>query len=203
MLETIREYGLERLRAGDDLEPVRRRHAEEYLGLAVRAEPHLTADDQGAWLDRCEQEHANLRAALRWAIEAADADRAQAAAGALWRFWQQRGHLTEGRRWLEEVLAMPSGRAPTPARVKALAGAGGLSGSTRTSRRRVPTTTRPWRSSGGSATPPASARPCTTGRSSPAPTATSRPPPGCSRRAWSSTARRATRQGSPVPSGWS
>jgi non-specific serine/threonine protein kinase len=126
MLETIREFGWEQLRAGDDLEPVRRRHAEQYLAMAVQAEPHLTADDQGQWLDRCEQEHANLRAALRWAIEAGEADRAQAAAGALWRFWQQRGHLTEGRRWLEEVLAMPSGQAPSPARAKALAGAGGI-----------------------------------------------------------------------------
>ena len=125
MLETIREFGREQLWAGDDLEPVRRRHAEQYLAMAVQAEPHLTAD-QGQWLDRCEQEHANLRAALRWAIEAGEADRAQAAAGALWRFWQQRGHLTEGRRWLEEVLAMPSGQAPSPARAKALAGAGGI-----------------------------------------------------------------------------
>ena len=126
MLETIREFGLERLRAGDDLEPVLRRHAEQYLGLAVRAEPHLIGEDQGQWLDRCEQEHANLRVALRWAIEAGEADRAQTAAGALWRFWQQRGHLAEGRRWLEEVLAMPSGQAPTVARAKALAGAGGI-----------------------------------------------------------------------------
>jgi predicted ATPase/class 3 adenylate cyclase len=126
MLETIREFGQEQLEAGGDLEPVLRRHAEHFLGLAVEVEPHLTGDDQGAWLDRCEQEHANLRAALRWAIDRGEAGPAQAAAGALWRFWQQRGHLAEGRRWLEEVLAMPSGQAPTPARAKALAGAGGI-----------------------------------------------------------------------------
>jgi predicted ATPase/class 3 adenylate cyclase len=126
MLETIREFGLEQLEATGDLEPVRRRHAEHYLGLAEEAEPHLTGEDQGEWLDRCDQEHANLRAALRWAVETGDAGRAQGAAGALWRFWQQRGHLTEGRRWLEEVLAMPSGQAPTEARAKALAGAGGI-----------------------------------------------------------------------------
>ena len=126
MLETIREFGRERLRAGGDLDPVLRRHAEHYLGLAVQAEPLLTGEDQGRWLDRCEQEHANLRAALRWAIETGEAERAQWAAGALWRFWQQRGHLAEGRQWLEEVLALPSGQAPTPARAKALAGAGGI-----------------------------------------------------------------------------
>jgi predicted ATPase/class 3 adenylate cyclase len=126
MLETIREFGREQLGVGGDLEPVLRRHAEQYLGMAVQAEPHLTADDQGQWLDRCEQEHANLRAALRWAIEAGEADRAQEAAGALWRFWQQRGHLTEGRRWLEEILALPSGQGRTRARAKALAAAGGI-----------------------------------------------------------------------------
>jgi predicted ATPase len=126
MLETIREFGLERLAAGGDLELVRGRHARHFLDLAEEAEPHLTADDQGEWLDRCDAEHANIRAALRWAIDAGEADRTQRAAGALWRFWQQRGHLTEGRRWLEEVLAMPSGQGRTPARAKALAGAGGI-----------------------------------------------------------------------------
>jgi predicted ATPase len=126
MLETIREFGQERLAATGDLEPVRRRHAEHFLELAVTAEPHLTGTDQGEWLDRCELEQANLRLALRWAADAGQADRAQEAAAALWRFWQQRGHLAEGRLRLEEVLALPAGRGPTPARAKALAGAGGI-----------------------------------------------------------------------------
>jgi predicted ATPase/class 3 adenylate cyclase len=126
MLETIREFALEQLHAGADLEPVRRRHGEHYLDLAVEAEPYLEGEDQGEWLDRCDAEHANIRAALRWAVDSGQAGRAQAAAGALWRFWQQRGHLAEGRRWLEEVLAMPSGQAPTEARSKALTGAGGI-----------------------------------------------------------------------------
>jgi predicted ATPase/class 3 adenylate cyclase len=126
MLETIREFGQERLEATGDLEPVRRRHAEHFLELAVAAEPHLTGPDQGEWLDRCELEQANLRLALRWAADAGQADRAQEAAGALWRFWQQRGHLAEGRLRLEELLDLPSGRGPTPARAKALAGAGGI-----------------------------------------------------------------------------
>jgi tetratricopeptide (TPR) repeat protein len=126
MLETIREFAEEQLEAGGDASDVRRRHAEHYLGLAVAAEPHLTGEDQGEWLDRCEIEHANVRAALRWALDEGEADRAQEAAGALWRFWQQRGHLDEGRRWFDEVLAMPSGRAPSAARAKALTGAGGI-----------------------------------------------------------------------------
>jgi predicted ATPase/class 3 adenylate cyclase len=126
MLETIREFGQEQLRAGGDLDDVTRRHADRFLGLALEAEPHLTADDQVEWLDRCDREHANIRGALRWAIDGGEAEQAQEAAGALWRFWQQRGHLAEGLRWLEEILALPSGQKATPARAKALIGAGGI-----------------------------------------------------------------------------
>jgi len=124
MLETIREFGQEQLEVGGERDLLRRRHAEHFLDLAVEAEPHLVAEDQGEWLDICDREHANIRAALRWAIEAGEADRAQEPAGALWRFWQQRGHQEEGRRWLDETLAMP-GRT-SPARAKAMIGAGGL-----------------------------------------------------------------------------
>ena len=126
MLETIREFAQEQLEAGGERDLLAGRHADHFLAMAVEVEPRLTGADQVAWLDRCDAERANLRAALRWAIEAGEAGRAQAAAGALWRFWQQRGHLAEGRRWLDEVLAMPSGLAPTAARAKALAGAGGI-----------------------------------------------------------------------------
>jgi predicted ATPase/class 3 adenylate cyclase len=126
MLETIREFGYEQLGGIGDLDLMVRRHAEYFLDLAVEAEPHLTAGDQVEWLDRCEREHANIRAALRWAIAEDDADRAQQTAGALWRFWQQRGHLAEGRRWFEEMLSMPSGQSRTAARAKALIGAGGV-----------------------------------------------------------------------------
>ncbi|TML00430.1 MAG: adenylate/guanylate cyclase domain-containing protein [Actinobacteria bacterium] len=126
MLETIREFAQEQLQGGGDLDLVLRRHSEHFLALAVEAEPHLTADDQVEWLDRCDQEHANIRAALRWAIEAGAADRALESAGALWRFWQQRGHLAEGRGWFEEILAMPSGQGRSPARAKALTGAAGI-----------------------------------------------------------------------------
>lgn len=126
MLETIREFALERLAAENDLDLVERHHAEHFLGLAREAEAHLIGEDQSEWLDRCDLEHANIRAALRWAIREDEADQAQDAAGALWRFWQQRGHLSEGHRWFEEILAMPSGQGRTPPRAKALIGAGGI-----------------------------------------------------------------------------
>ncbi|MGH2699560.1 MAG: ATP-binding protein, partial [Actinomycetota bacterium] len=125
MLETIREFGQEQLMVRGERDLLRRRHAGHFLELAVEAESHLIAEDQGQWLDLCDREHANIRAALRWAIEAGEADRAQESAGALWRFWQQRGHQAEGRRWIDESLGMSSDR-PSPARAKAMIGAGGL-----------------------------------------------------------------------------
>ena len=125
MLETIREFGREQLEEMGDLDVTGRRHAGYFLEFVIQAEPHLTAKDQSEWLDRLEQEHPNIRAALMSAVALKDADRAQTMAGALWRFWHQRGHLDEARRWFDEILAMPSA-GPTPARAKALIGAGGV-----------------------------------------------------------------------------
>jgi predicted ATPase/class 3 adenylate cyclase len=126
MLETIREYAAERLGAEPDAAEVRRRHARYFLTLAVQAEPHLVGADQKAWLDRCDHEHDNIRAALRWSIDAGEVRAGQEAAGALWRFWHQRGHLAEGRRKIEQLLHAPGGAERTRERFKALTGAGGL-----------------------------------------------------------------------------
>jgi predicted ATPase/class 3 adenylate cyclase len=201
MLETIREFAEERLAEDGDLEQARRRHAEHFLDLAVAAEPHLTGPDQGEWLDRCDLEQANLRAALRWAADAGQTARAQEAAGALWRFWQQRGHLTEGRRRLEELLALPSGGSRRRRGPRPWPGPGGSPGGRRTSRPPGGSTRRPWPSSAGSATPPGSPTPATTWRSWWPPRATSRAPSGCSRRAWSCSGGPGTRPGWPVPPG--
>jgi predicted ATPase/class 3 adenylate cyclase len=126
MLESIREFGRQQLGGWRDLDATAERHGVHYLDLALEAEPHLVADDQAVWLDRCDVEHGNIRQALRWAIETGRAERAQEAAGALWRFWQQRGHIAEGTRWFAEILALPSGKSATAARAKALIGAGGI-----------------------------------------------------------------------------
>lgn len=126
MLETIREFGQEHLSASGELESVRQRHGEYFLELALEAEMHLTGVEQGEWLDMLDRESGNIRGALRWAVDDGQARLGQEAAGALWRYWQQRGHLAEGRQWLEETLAIPSGRQPTAARGKALTGAGGI-----------------------------------------------------------------------------
>ena len=126
MLETIREYAIERLDAEPDAADVRGRHARHFLALATRAEPYLVGADQKEWLDRCEREHDNIRAALKWSTQAGEVEAGQEAAGALWRFWHQRGHLAEGRRKLEHLLQVPGGAERTAARFKALIAAGGL-----------------------------------------------------------------------------
>jgi predicted ATPase/DNA-binding CsgD family transcriptional regulator len=124
MLETIREFGLEQLKATDKLDVLQRVHAGYYAGLAARAEPELIGADQVAWFARLEDEHANLRAALAWAI-AHDPETGLEMAGALIRFWDHHSHLREGQRWLAAALA-PSGDLPPSPRAKALWGAGAL-----------------------------------------------------------------------------
>lgn len=120
MLETIREYGLEQLEGCGEGPAVRRRHAEYFLMLAEEADPHLRGPNQPQWLDRLEAEHANLRAAMAWSQESAeDAELGLRIAAVLAWFWRLRGHLTEGRRWLEATLNAWPDR--TALRSKALA----------------------------------------------------------------------------------
>ena len=126
MLETIREFAHDRLAEAGELDAVRQRHGEYFLSRAIGTESHLTATDQSKWLDYLDSELDNLRAALRWAIDNERLELAQETSGAIWRFWQQRGHLSEGRRWIDEVLAAPAKVPATAARAKALTGGGGI-----------------------------------------------------------------------------
>jgi len=126
MLETIREFGREQLDAADEAEATRDRHAAHFLEVAEKAEPHLRGVDQKRWLDELEVEHDNLRAALRWAIDGGRAEIGLRVVGAVWRFWHLRGHLAEGRRWTEEVLALPAAAERTVQRAKALTALGGI-----------------------------------------------------------------------------
>jgi predicted ATPase/class 3 adenylate cyclase len=119
MLQTVQEYGRERLRESGEAQAVRRRHRDWYLGLAERASPELFGAEQAAWFDRFEVEHGNFRAALMWSIESAETEAALRLVGVLWRFWAVRGYFEEGSGWLESALKK-SGDASAPFRAKAL-----------------------------------------------------------------------------------
>jgi predicted ATPase/class 3 adenylate cyclase len=125
MLETIREFGVDVLEEAGEADQARRRHASYVLALAEAAELELTLRDQG-WLGRLEREHDNVRAALRWMIDTGEAEPGLRIAGALWRFWRLRGHMAEGRRWTDELLALPAAAARTAGRAKGLSAAGSL-----------------------------------------------------------------------------
>ncbi len=112
MLETMREYGLERLAEAGEEGDARRRHARQYLAFGEAAAPHMLEADQGVWLARLDREHDNLRAALAWAIDSDEAEVALRLAAALWRYWEIHGHIGEGRRWLDRALTQADGVVP-------------------------------------------------------------------------------------------
>jgi predicted ATPase/DNA-binding SARP family transcriptional activator len=146
MLETLREFAAEQLES-EEQAALRWRHAEYFLALVERAEPHFHGPDQATWLDRLEVDHDNFRAVLAWSLQQA-AGRVEAGAtdarhrerepvnrpleiglrlAALLHFyWYVRGHVSEGRRWLQELLEVPASGEPTAARAMALHGAAGL-----------------------------------------------------------------------------
>jgi tetratricopeptide (TPR) repeat protein len=127
LLETVRQYGQERLAAAGEVQEVRRRHLGWGVALAEEAEPYLTGPDQERWLDHLESEHDNLRAALACSLETGSAVQTLQLAGALWRFWYVHGHLDEARRWLGQALASCQGAAvPASLKARALHGAGNL-----------------------------------------------------------------------------
>ena len=126
MLETIREYGLEQLKAAGEFDAIRTRHQITFLNLAERAERQLYGRESKVWLDRLESEHDNIHLAIRWAIESGRVEDAMRLASALWRFWQIRGYLAEGRRLVEAVFALPSAGMRSAVRAKALLAAGSL-----------------------------------------------------------------------------
>lgn len=121
MLGVIREYAAEVLEASGDAEDMRVRHAAYFLALA-EAEPYFDRTKQAEWVKRLEEEHDNLRAALRWSL-VADPEKAARLAAGLLNFWILHGHLTEGRELLEAALK-PGNKVPASVRRRVLTGAG-------------------------------------------------------------------------------
>ena len=126
MLETIREYATEKLDGSGEAEELRHRHAGYFLELAEEAYPHLTQSAE--WLNRLDDEHDNLRTVLDRLESAGRTGDALELAGALYRFWSQRGYLLEGRDRLKRLLAREPGG--TSARVRALHGAAVMAAAT-------------------------------------------------------------------------
>jgi predicted ATPase/class 3 adenylate cyclase/DNA-binding CsgD family transcriptional regulator len=119
MLETIREYALERLESHGETETARRAHAAYFLALAEEAEQGMAGPQQALLLKRLEQEHDNLRAAMQWSTSQAGREIALRLGGALLSFWHIRGHFSEGRDFLARVLPH-SNEVAAPVRAKAL-----------------------------------------------------------------------------------
>jgi predicted ATPase len=125
MLETIREFGLERLEASGETDAVRRQHVEWCLSLARQSHDALPGPAQREWLERTDTEHDNIRDALSWTLAQGDPDLAQRMTASLYRFWYVRGYLSEGRAWTDRAL-IGAPATPTELRAGALLAAGWL-----------------------------------------------------------------------------
>ncbi|HZQ06615.1 MAG TPA: tetratricopeptide repeat protein [Anaerolineae bacterium] len=127
MLELLREFGLEQLKASGEDQTIRYKHANFFLALAEQAEARLESTEQIEWLDRMEQEHDNLRASLEWSQTAQGAgDVCTRLANMLGLFWEARGYFSEGRARLTAVLETDAAQGRTVARAKLLARAAEL-----------------------------------------------------------------------------
>lgn len=125
MLTVIREFAETALIERGEREQVSSRHDAVYTELAERADEEILTSKQESWLTRLTEDQDNIRAAFDHAVAIGDETIALRIAGSLWRFWQIRGQLTEGRSRIETALAMPGDRRQL-VRARALTGLGGL-----------------------------------------------------------------------------
>jgi predicted ATPase/DNA-binding SARP family transcriptional activator len=115
MLESIREYAVERLTASGAAEAAAKAHAFHFAALAEQACAEIRGAHAGRWLRRLDDEHSNLLTAIGWSFEHEDGETGLRLTGALDRFWLTRGHLAEGQRLIERSLALPRSAYPRPA----------------------------------------------------------------------------------------
>ena len=119
MLASIREYAREQLEAHEEMQPAAHSHARYHLALALAAQQELIGLDQKLWMPRLAASYADLRSAFDWALKNAEPAITLQIAASIWRFWYNRGELSEGRRWLEEALAQGSDQ-PSDLRARVL-----------------------------------------------------------------------------------
>jgi predicted ATPase len=104
LLETMRQYGQEKLQQAGEVTVMRRRHSDWYVRFVESAGPEAVGLQQIEWLQRLELEHDNIRTALAWSLEQAEVESGARIGAAIWRFWLYRGYLAEGRNVLERIL---------------------------------------------------------------------------------------------------
>ena len=126
MLETIREFALERLDETDEAGETHRRHAEYFLQLAEALSGRLTGDERKTALDTLAREHDNLRAGITWAQTHQELEMALRFVPACWRFWQIRGHLQEAAERARRTLSLPGVDGHPALLVRAEEAAGGI-----------------------------------------------------------------------------
>jgi predicted ATPase/class 3 adenylate cyclase len=125
LLETIREFGLAQLEAAGERGEIAARHA-SWVEALVDSSEELLRSGRDAAYERIETEYANIQAALRWAIDTGNAPPAQRICASVWRFWQRKGLIVEGRWWVGQVLGLAAAGERTSARAGALAALGSL-----------------------------------------------------------------------------
>jgi tetratricopeptide (TPR) repeat protein len=126
MLEPIRQFSHRMALETGEQDTLARYHLNWCLQLAERSASEMRGPNQHQWLDLLDTEHDNLRAALSWSQQREDAGAEELRlATALWRFWEIRGYLTEGRRWLEHALSVTDD-VPADLRARGLNAAGNL-----------------------------------------------------------------------------
>lgn len=126
LLETIQKYCRERLMENYEFEIFMQKHAEYFLKLGSQSYGKMWGTEQSLWLSLLDEDYDDLRSALTWFSQAAgNEENLLQMAGSLWRYWEIRGHITEGRGWLETALAKNE-KSPTFLRANGLGGAGVL-----------------------------------------------------------------------------
>ena len=129
LLETVREYALDRMQAEEDEAALRRAHAAYFLVLAEEAGAAAGGPEAQPWSERLERERGNVRAALKWAVAEDEGEWGLRLARGLFPFWERGQGISEGRRHLAELLALHSTQGTTPLRAHALFCAGVLASS--------------------------------------------------------------------------
>ncbi|PYS99481.1 MAG: hypothetical protein DMF63_11515 [Acidobacteria bacterium] len=122
MLDVVREYAAQSLKAAGEEDSAERAHSEYFVSLGEKAEPFLQAAQSAEWLDRLEDEHDNLRSAVQWSLTN-DPSLAVRLAVSVRNFWLLHSHLSEGYRWLKAALEV-AGEPPAALRFKLMNGLG-------------------------------------------------------------------------------